>query len=465
MEQSKILLYKTFQFIAVISILLICACNRNLKIDKENISVRDFGIKISKDIDQTRLIQKALNATSSKGKTLFFPKGNYYISGRIQIPSGTSIRGEDGEARIIQRSKNTTIFYANKVQEIEILGMEFMGEGTYSTEWTEASSHQDRGVSFFYSSKIKIGNCKFLNHGLAGLFFTNCSSVTIEDCKIEGTHKYSSPLKHKDNFQFGICFVVSEPFKAVGRNEILNNEISFVNQGVILTQGKSVAQELTTDIIGNDVHDIIGQHGLYISMSNVNIDSNTISKVGLEGIKIQASKTSLNGFKLKNNKAKDCLNSQAYNLTVVNKNFKLSNIEISNCSAVNCKRGLNISNWVENLSVNTFEVDNATQYGILLQGSKMRGLDFKEVRINNPQKQAILVNAKDLTDVRFFNTEIEKETISRKGMIQFSSDNDIRFNGVYVKCKSCAEKEFVKIEGRGGSVNGIQNLVFKNSKN
>ena len=70
-----------------------------------NIIANDsYGISPT-NLDNTNAINKLLASTTSQGRTIYFPKGEYNILGTINIPSNTTIIGDGPESTIFKRSK------------------------------------------------------------------------------------------------------------------------------------------------------------------------------------------------------------------------------------------------------------------------------------------------------------------------------------------------------------------------
>lgn len=73
------------------------------------INVRDYGAQGDEKTDDTSAFQKALDAASSGGLTVFAPRGNYLIAGHLNIPDEVTLEGVWNIPTAFTALKGTTL--------------------------------------------------------------------------------------------------------------------------------------------------------------------------------------------------------------------------------------------------------------------------------------------------------------------------------------------------------------------
>ena len=147
----------------------------------EYVTPQQFGAKGDGINDDTKAIQTALN----KGGEIQFPAGVYLISGKISVPSNTSIIGQDGA--IIKQTKDRFIFYNKNAQipeadwdtDITIKGI------TFDASAVDAKSEYCAGLFMCGIRNLHVEDCRFIDIGGDGIYLgrggdsRNCENVSI----------------------------------------------------------------------------------------------------------------------------------------------------------------------------------------------------------------------------------------------------------------------------------------------
>ena len=75
-------------------ILFVFACSVSAQIPAEYADAKNFGAKADGQTDDTKAIQKALNAAAEKGGICFLPAGIYRLDSELVVPAGVSLNGQ-----------------------------------------------------------------------------------------------------------------------------------------------------------------------------------------------------------------------------------------------------------------------------------------------------------------------------------------------------------------------------------
>lgn len=407
--------------ILFLSIIYCLGCSRSLTV------CSDHSCRL---VSRSNDIQDRIN---SGVDTIIFTQGKYYLKAPLVLRSNQVIQGE-GEVTIIPLYNNSSIFVGRGIKNVKILDLELVGQGNYNPDWSGSSGKKERLVTLNSCTNVTLQNLYLINFGQAGIDIINGQDISIISNIIEGSHRNGARLERKNNFQFGISLAVSKNNPILNRIDIINNDISYTTQGIISSQSIFSDASNNITISDNDIHDIIGQHGIYLSTSNTSVINNEISNCGLEGIKIQASGSDINNCFVKNNIVKNCVHSQAYNITDITKGKHLINsVVFSNNVAVNCGRGLSIQGMVSNIDIDSMLIDGTTkQYGVYIKGDGLSNVSLRNVTINNAEHYDVLLNLKNEKNVNFDNLNI-KNVKPRDHSIKIINGENISFNKTKVE--------------------------------
>ena len=112
-----------FYFVMIIPILISCAPQKNGELEVPFINVKDFGAVGDGKTDDTKAIQKAIEA----GSDIYFPEGKYLISDSLEIQS-KKINGAGMESTIIYSKADAPIFKVSaSFNDIRNLGLQYDG--------------------------------------------------------------------------------------------------------------------------------------------------------------------------------------------------------------------------------------------------------------------------------------------------------------------------------------------------
>lgn len=262
--------------------------------------VKDFGAVGDGVADDTVAIQAALNGLQQY-QALNFGRGTYKISNTISRTGLQDAVVYGQGARIIQTGANKKSLSLVTPNNVEIFGLQFVGKGT---EHNGASTSYNgvAGVHFDAPTNVSVHDCVLKNHaGGAIRWITSANGLRIYDNFIAGIGAAGGIVANDNNGDFAIGSFSSTG----GDNSILvaRNDVSAHCFGIGLARGSGCV------IADNVIHDIPGQHGMYLSQqSNLAVVGNVIQTVALEGMKDQLSGTGLTASDIlvSGNKISDC---------------------------------------------------------------------------------------------------------------------------------------------------------------
>ncbi|MEY2828181.1 MAG: hypothetical protein RIQ33_39, partial [Bacteroidota bacterium] len=374
-----------------------------------HIGFSNSGLCKNENASDNYKLQAIINNAIKNNIDAVFPKGIYKITKPLVIPNSINIIA-NANCSITQLTENTPILVANSVSNVSIRNLILIGVGNYTSLKKRAYSKHEIGIDFTNCTKIIIENSKFINFSYSAISISGGSNIKIQGNYIEGTHLKGTKLNKMDNYQFGICLTVTPIANKLTDIQISNNEICYTNQGIITSQGKTGLTSKIS-ISNNFIHHIIGQHGLYISTSNTTIENNKVEWAGLEGIKIQAAHCNLENIIIKKNNVKNCVNSQAFNITEINNGLnKITNVKLIDCSAYNCARGINLSGRLDNILIKNIIIDSTSkQYGLCIQTEMANNILFDSIKIKRTKQAPIFIVSKQNQKIEFKNININSK--------------------------------------------------------
>ena len=298
--------------------------------------------------DDTADDTAALNAdlTAAAGGILYLRPKTYRVAGALTVPANTTLTSLSGRAIIRQTGVNFKTLTVGS--NVTISGISFIGRGAAGynpvSETNEVLIHADTVTN------LKVTNCTFTGIGSMGIRLLNATDVTIDGCVFVGPG--TPTITALDGVCYGIL-VGAGSFRV----RITKCDLSELCQGILQALN---GQDLTID--NCKVHEIRGQHGLYISSGiGLMVTNITIANTAANGIKIQLGSTTTadsSGMVVSNIMASGVGDTAliVYNVDPA-LTRKFTGSSISNITAINCYRGLYLGSLrgavVTNVTVRT----------------------------------------------------------------------------------------------------------------
>jgi len=201
----------------------------------------------------------------------------YKVTGVLYCRNKHTITAHGAE--IVQVTNNTEIFNAQNKSDLLFTGITFRGVGT---DFIDSDSARSAAIYGGGSGRnIHAHFCKFYKFAYATLRAQAQSNVHFTRNYVEGPGAPTLTAVSS-----GRCYGVLAD-SGCSNVFIESNEITKCAQGV------RIEQVATWSASFNDIHDIIGQHGLYLGsgLTDGSAVGNRIKNVSLIGIKLQAQDT------------------------------------------------------------------------------------------------------------------------------------------------------------------------------
>jgi hypothetical protein len=332
----------------------------NLKL-QDWVHVKDFGAVGDGSTDDTTAIQNALNASSA----VYFggPNNSYKITAALTVNANQVIFAEF--AKVQQYTNNTQMFNIGSNSNVTITGINAVGVGT---DFIDSDSSLAVGVytTGTTATNIFVFNNKFTNFSYTAVRFVGVTNGFANNNIIVGPG--SSVLTPGTSYRcYGLladtaCSIIN----------FSQNQISKTAQGITLNYASNVIVD------GNQVNNIISQHGIYCGNNSYNIilSNNIINSPYYIGIKCQTSDTSATSNNQNITIVDNVINNAGDQGIFVgnadgatSRTKKVENITITG-NSVRYSGGYNINiNNASNCVVSSNVLENSSQGGIILQSS------------------------------------------------------------------------------------------------
>ncbi|PZG17798.1 hypothetical protein C1I95_14710 [Micromonospora craterilacus] len=223
------------------------------------------------------LLQTAISAAAEAGGWAIID-AHLTISGSVTVPSGARIDGSRG--RVTQTANLSNTFVVANASDVVLRNVRATGLGTDyvpSSAVFAASAVNITGAS----RNVLIDGCDFRSFAGVGVNIGGTAAdVRVVNSRLQGPGPgIIQPVDH--NYGMGVVGHQNSSAWAV-----IGCDISHYAQGVNSGDCTDVR------IIGNYLHDMTGQHGIYLDATiNLVIADNIIRDTGLQGIKVQLANT------------------------------------------------------------------------------------------------------------------------------------------------------------------------------
>lgn len=200
-------------------------------------------------------------------------KGKFHLLGTVVLPDGAVVVGYGA---VIRQLAPRTVTLRTAGARIRILGVRIEGR---SDDYVNSSGvFASAGIEVSSGSRdIKITDCDIRRATGAGVLISGGEDIDILGCTFVGAG--AGAIK-------GTTYNYSAGIVAHGTNaswSAENNDISGFAQGIVTGPSQTNFR-----IMGNRIHDIPGQHGMYLESVNRGvIHGNVVWNTGLNGLKIQ----------------------------------------------------------------------------------------------------------------------------------------------------------------------------------
>ena len=220
--------------------------------------------------------------TANTGKSVALRQGAAYtISGTLNVGAGTRIDCQN--ATITQAANLTPIFTATAIDGFTVRDGRFVGK---TTDYADTTATYPSAVirATTGSKNIRLLDCDVRGFAGPAVYASGVTGLVVSGNKIigvgngggAGTYVFVAAVS-KDN-----AGIIMDG--ATATTWITDNDISWTCQGILGGLGTDI------HINENQIHDIGGQHGIYLNNTlGLHITGNIIRRTAAQGIKIQLS--------------------------------------------------------------------------------------------------------------------------------------------------------------------------------
>lgn len=233
-------------------------------------------------LDHTVPVQNAFAALGVTIRSLLINDGAlFFVNDSSTVTSKSGFRVY-GKGLIRQFTANKPILNLVSCSQFEIQGPRFYGLGTDFTPLVDTG--RGDGISATNCDSFKIHHCKFTNFGSAAIRTRNGFDFNLDDNTIIGTQGISAPITENDLYQFGILNQ-SDWHLGQGSTSWSANNNSIANVAI----GHRV-EPMARDyqINGAKMHDILGNHGMYLNGQEFQVTGAIMKRIAKVGIKTQS---------------------------------------------------------------------------------------------------------------------------------------------------------------------------------
>lgn len=233
-------------------------------------------------LDHTIPVQNAFGAIGVTIRSLLVNDGaTFRVNDTSTITSKSGFRIY-GKGLIRQFTANKPIINIVTSDDFEIHSPRFYGLGTDFTPLVDTG--RGDGIVATNCSRFKIHHCTFTNFGSAAIRTRNGFDFNLDNNTIVGTQGITAPITENDLYQFGIINQ-SDWHLGQGPSSWSANDNSIANVAI----GHRV-EPMARDyqINGAKMHDILGNHGMYLNGQEFQVSGAIMKRIAKVGIKLQS---------------------------------------------------------------------------------------------------------------------------------------------------------------------------------
>ncbi len=229
----------------------------------------ELGLRPSADDDQSRVLQKAIDAAAKRGKPLFLTAGTYQVS-NLTLPDGARLVGVPGRTRLVYGGEGH-LFFAENVTHIGLEGLMLDGANQPLGDYTPGLIH-----------------------------FSEVRDFSIIDCVVSGSSKSGLAIDRSSGHitRNDISGASEAGIRSIEANglAIRDNHVHDCGNGGILVHRWSAGEDGTI-VSGNRISNIFslaggtGQNGNGINVfraHNVIVTDNHVSNCAFSAIRSNA---------------------------------------------------------------------------------------------------------------------------------------------------------------------------------
>lgn len=386
--------------------------------------------------DDTTAIQAAFTAAIADNKPVYM-RNRYKITSALNVSGTIDIRG-CGRGHITQASANTPVIQAlTGADDVIISGLAFHG---YGYDYVNSNVTSDNVASAIYikqavgapAGSVKVLKCTFDNFGFACVNTVRVATVVVAMCNMQ-----LLDIASGGNYNFGLRILEGVTNCVINKNEITGGASA-------ISIGSTSRPVQNIKITENLIHDIPGQHGMYLQQGeHVLIDSNILYNINLQPIKCQIDDqtAAMNDIIISNNIAKtDSTWAINCNLGAVTPGFRSSDIIITGNET---EGGINVE-YCDSLLIAGNKINEAIQIGMLTRFCS--GVTVVNNCVYNTQREGIVINCGTAATV--YNVHVMNNVIKGWGL-EGTAASDVALQVYY------AGAAYIKgnnIEGNGNRI-------------
>ncbi len=253
-------------------------------------TVSDYGPLTPNAEFKTALLAAAADLES--GDTLSVPIGDFAIDGEIVFKSLKNIKVITAGAIIRQTGVNKATFRYLQCSGVEQRGFTLYGKGT-ETPWKAegVSWNGVAGILIDECSDVLITQNKLYNHAGGGIRWSSgVTGITVERNHVEGVGGHTIQDNGSD-----VAIGSTGNNNFVKSHGLFNTDVTISHNnvskhcfGICAASKPNADLSRNVTISHNTIHDIGGQHGVYVSDVNlVHVHKNDVHHTALIAIKIQ----------------------------------------------------------------------------------------------------------------------------------------------------------------------------------